>query len=76
MGTYAEHAAARERTGRRRVQDRVMAERHRAFDVSAQDQHHKYERAHFAVVGEGSTAAQDAYRIGWDRIFQPSGADA
>jgi hypothetical protein len=53
----------------RRSQDSVLAERHRGFDRSAQDQHAKSERAHFAVVGEGTRTAQDNYRAGWDRAF-------
>ena len=69
MTTYAENAADRERQQRRRVQDRVMAERHHGFDLAAQDRHHKYERPSFAVVGEGSLAAQTKYREGYVRIF-------
>ena len=49
--------------------DEVMAERHAGFDLSAQDHHAKYERAHFAVVGAGTKAAFENYREGWDRIF-------
>lgn len=69
MPTYAESAAKRERAGQRRAQDRRDAIRHASFDLSAQDLHHKHDRAHFAVVGEGSAAAQTRYRRGWDRIF-------
>lgn len=69
MPTYAETAAARERAARRARQDARDAARERAFDLSAQDTHMKYERASFAVVGEGTKAAQDAYRQGWERIF-------
>ena len=52
----------------RAVQDAVLAERHRAFTLSAQDHHAKSERAHFAVVGEGSRAAQDRYRTNYEQI--------
>ena len=52
----------------RRVQDGLLAERHRDFDLSAQDRHMKYERAQFAVVGEGSHEALDAYRTNYDLI--------
>lgn len=69
MPTYAEYAHRNEVAVRRRAQDARDAARHRQFDLSAQDTHMKYERAHFAVVGEGSRSAQDNYRAGWDRIF-------
>lgn len=68
MATYAENAAARERAARKAAQDRMLDVRHAAFDQSAQDHHMKYERAHFAVVGEGSTSAIDNYRRGYDAI--------
>ena len=63
MPTYADNAADRERAAQRRAQDRLMAERHRAFDLSAQDHHMKYERPQFAVV-----TASDAFREGYDAI--------
>lgn len=69
MPTYAEHAHKRDLAARRAAQDRRDAQRHHAFDLSAQDTHMKYERAQFAVVGEGSRDAQDNYRRGWERIF-------
>jgi len=43
-------------------------ERHHGFNLSAQDNHSKFERPHFAVVGEGTKAAQDAYRENYDKI--------
>ena len=52
----------------RAVQDTVMAEQHRQFDLSAKDNHAKYERASFIVVGEGSHDALDAYRTNYERI--------
>lgn len=52
----------------RAAQDAVMAERHRGFDLSAQDHHSKSERLHFAVVGEGTRSAQDRYRAGYEQI--------
>ena len=63
MATYAEHAATRERAAQRRAQDQVLTARHRAFDLSAQDRHMKYERPHFAIV-----TASDDFRRGYDRI--------
>lgn len=66
---YRHYAHQRERDARRRAHDARDAARHRDFDLSAQDNHMKYERAHFAVVGEGSRSAQDAYRDGWERTF-------
>ena len=51
----------------RAVQDAVMAERHAGFDLSAKDNHMKYERPQFAVVGEGTKKAQDLYRQGYAR---------
>jgi hypothetical protein len=44
-------------------------ERHEGFDLSAQDNHSKFERPHFAVIGEGTRTSQEAYRIGWERTF-------
>ena len=43
-------------------------ERHAGFDLSAQDNHAKYERPHFAVVGEGTKTASSNYRINYDLI--------
>ena len=48
--------------------DAVMEERHQGFDLSAQDNHAKYERPSFTVVGEGSRAANDTYRDNYDKI--------
>lgn len=53
----------------RAVQDAAMSERHRCFDLAAKDNTMKYERHHFAVVGEGSRSSQEKYRDGWDRTF-------
>lgn len=57
-----------ERQAQRAVQDAAMSQQHHEFDLSAQDMHHKYERCHFAVVGEGTRSAQEAYRRGYDGI--------
>jgi len=45
-----------------------MDARHRGFDLSAQDRHAKYERAHFAVVGEGTRSACENFRHNFDLI--------
>ena len=68
MATYAENAADRERADRRRAQDRLMAKRHYAYDLSAQDRHMKYERPQFAVVGEGTRTAQENYLQGYAQV--------
>ena len=59
-----------ERQKRQRVAatDAVLAERHRGFDLSAQDNHAKSERAYFSVVGEGSQSANENYRRGFALI--------
>lgn len=44
--------------------DAEVAERHKGFDLSAQDNHFKYERFSFVVV-----TSSEAYRTGWDRMF-------
>ena len=59
----------KEKDARVTASDAVMAERHRGFDLSAKDRHSKFERSHFAVVGEGTRASQEAYREGWERTF-------
>ena len=64
MATYAENAATSERRTRTRVQDRHLAALRRSFDLSAKDNHMKYERPSFAVV-----TASAEFRAGWDRIF-------
>jgi hypothetical protein len=64
MPTYAENAADRERKERRAVTDKQMAAQHALFDLQAKDNRMKYERPSFIVV-----TASDAYREGWDRIF-------
>ncbi len=43
------------------VSEATMDERHRGFDLAAQDTTPKYHRSHFAVVGEGSKSANEAY---------------
>ena len=48
--------------------DTVMAERHAMFDAQAQDVHQKHERPRFAVVGEGTRSANEAYRRGYEQI--------
>jgi len=53
----------------RAVSDAVMNERHKMFDLQAKDNHMKYERAKFAVVGEGTRSAQENYRAGYERTF-------
>lgn len=58
----------RELDQRKAASDVVMAERHSQWDLSAQDQHAKSERFHFAVVGEGSKTAQERYRKNYDTI--------
>ena len=68
MPTYAEHAHRREIAERRRVQDQRDAARHAAFDLMAQDHTMKYERPHFAVVGEGTRSAREAYDRGYAQI--------
>lgn len=69
MATYAENARKREIASRRRTQDARDAVLHRQFDLQAQDITPKSDRPHFAVVGEGSRAAQENFRLGWERIF-------
>jgi len=59
----------RKLTERKAAKEAVGAERHHGFDLSAQDNHSKFERPHFAVVGEGTKKAQDLYREGWERTF-------
>ena len=53
---------------RKAATDRQLAERHAAFDLSAQDNHAKSERAYFSVVGEGSESANENYRQGYALI--------
>lgn len=60
-----------ELTARKKATDAVLDERHRGFDLAAQDTTPKYFRPHFAVVGEGTKSATDAYRDGWERTFGP-----
>ena len=67
MSTYAENAAARERASRKLAQDKILGQQYAEFDRSAQDVHMKYERPSFIVV-----TASEAYRSGWDKIFNKS----
>lgn len=73
MPTYAENAHRREIASRRRAADARDAEVHRAFDLMAQDTTAKFERPRFAVVGEGSRSAGEAYRRNYDLIFRKAG---
>ena len=57
-----------ELTRNRSVQDSVRAERHRQFDLQAQDKTPKCHRPHFAVVGEGTRTATENFRRGYDAI--------
>ena len=66
MSTYAENQAARERTERKAGQDNFLARQTAEFDLSAQDNHMKYERPSFIVV-----TASEAYREGWEATFGP-----
>ena len=59
---------ARKKKQRTSASDAVMAERHRGFDLSAQDNHMKYERPSFSVVGEGSKSANEKYQRGYALI--------
>ena len=52
----------------RMAQDKILEERHRGFDLAAKDPSVKYQRPTFAVVGEGTKAAQDNYRNNYDKI--------
>jgi len=66
--TYAENAHRREVVAARAAQDRRDAIRHAGFDLEAQDHTQKYERPHFAVVGEGTRSAREAYDRGYAQI--------
>lgn len=68
MPTYAENAARQERDAKRSAQDRRDAARHKGFDLSAQDTHHKYERYRFSVVGEGTRSATENFLTNYERI--------
>ena len=63
MATYAQNARKRELAAQRAAQDAALRDLHRGFDLSAQDNHMKYERPSFAVV-----TATDAFRKGYDNI--------
>jgi len=65
---YRHYAHQRDVAARRAGQDARDAARHAAFDLQAQDKTAKFERPVFSVVGEGSRAAQDAFRSNYDRI--------
>ena len=66
MSTYAENQAARERIAGKAAQDQFLRRQTREFDLSAQDNHMKYERPSFTVV-----TASKAYREGWEATFGP-----
>ena len=68
MATYAELKAQADLKAQRARQDEILARQHAAFDLQAQDIHHKYERFRFSVVGEGSMSALDNYRRNFDQI--------
>ena len=57
-----------ERKAQRAVQDVALAEMRHEFDSSAKDNHAKYERCHWAVVGEGSQSANANYARGYAKI--------
>lgn len=63
MPTYRDYQRQRELKAQRARQDARDAALHREFDLSAKDNHMKYERAQFAVV-----TASDAFRVGYDQI--------
>jgi len=64
MSTYAENAAARERSANKRSQDTLLRAQQAEFDLAVKDNRMKYERPSFVVV-----TASEAYREGWDKIF-------
>ena len=53
---------------RRAAQDYVHKGICANLDLAAQDNHSKFERPHFAVVGEGTKSALASYRSNYDRI--------
>jgi hypothetical protein len=63
MATYPELAKQREVKAQRAAQDNFLRRQQHAFDLSARDNHMKYERPSFAVV-----TASDAFRTGYDAI--------
>jgi hypothetical protein len=69
MPTWGQHYADAERKLRREAADTALRARHDQFDLQAQDKTAKFERHHFAVVGEGSRSSQENYRQNYDRIF-------
>ena len=52
----------------RAAQNVMMSERHRCFDLQAQDKTPKSARYHWAVVGEGSQSANTNYARGYAQI--------
>jgi len=68
MPTWAQHYAAQDRKDRRAAQDIALRARHAEWDLRAQDRTPKSDRPHFAVVGDGSRAAQDNFRVNFARI--------
>ena len=72
MPTYGQYQAQAELRDRRAAQDIVLRERHRQFDLLAQDKTAKFQRFRFSVVGEGSRSANENYLRNYERIFLPS----
>lgn len=68
LEAHMQENANRELREQRRLQDHALAQLTHDFDISAQDTHSKSERAHFAVVGEGSRSAMEAYRANYETI--------
>ncbi len=52
----------------RREKNRKVREFTEQMDLSAQDQHMKYERASFSVVGEQTKSSNEKYAEGYERI--------
>ena len=76
MPTWGQHYADAERTVRRAAADTALRARHDQFDRQALDLHHKHDRFHFTVVGEGSRSANENYLAGYERIFPTCRHDA
>lgn len=60
---------------RRAAQDYVHKGICANLDLAAQDNHSKFERQHFAVVGEGTKSALASYRSNYDRINWQDGKE-
>jgi hypothetical protein len=77
MREYARQSRKNDREGRgldpnlvaqRAVQDVQREEKHRQWDLQAQDKTPKSARFHFAVVGEGSRTALENFLNGYEAI--------